>query len=390
MQHVEFAADLRSELLALNRSGEDEIHRVALAGNRLARAYAEVVASLLGRCRARAERVTAVGCHGQTVRHRPGEFDGIGYTVQINAPALLAELCGIDVVADFRSRDVAAGGQGAPLVPAFHRALFSRPGEATAVLNLGGIANLSAIAPTARPSASTAARPTRCSTSGARPPRVGASTQAAPGRHPERSTRGLLDALLAEPYFALPPPKSTGRDLFNAQWLEARLLDTGARARLAGTRHPGDAGRADRADGRRRGSPPRRDGEGTGGLRRRRLQRRPDGPPRRPSRADGGGLERRSRPAAGPGGSVCLRLAGTRLRSARAGKHPVRHRRRGPAGPGCPVPGPRRAADVKKPPRGGFRRRTGRDQAEKLEPQPQVVVAFGFLITNWAPCRSSL
>ena len=86
-----------------------------------------------------------MGCHGQTVRHRPGEFDAIGYTVQINAPALLAELCGIDVVADFRSRDVAAGGQGAPLVPAFHRALFCRPGEATAVLNLGGIANLSAI-----------------------------------------------------------------------------------------------------------------------------------------------------------------------------------------------------------------------------------------------------
>ena len=74
----------------------------------------------------------AIGCHGQTVRHRPGEFDGIGYTLQLNAPALLAELCGIDVVADFRSRDVAAGGQGAPLVPAFHRARVRAAGRGRA------------------------------------------------------------------------------------------------------------------------------------------------------------------------------------------------------------------------------------------------------------------
>ena len=91
--------------------------------------------------------IVAVGCHGQTVRHRPGEFDGIGYTIQLNAPALLAELTGIDVVADFRSRDVAAGGQGAPLVPAFHRAVFGRAGATVAVLNLGGIANLTVLGP---------------------------------------------------------------------------------------------------------------------------------------------------------------------------------------------------------------------------------------------------
>ena len=229
-EHVEFAADLRSELLALNRSGEDEIHRVALAGNRLARAYAEVVASLLRRAGSR--QVTAVGCHGQTVRHRPGQFDGIGYTVQVNAPALLAELCGIDVVADFRSRDVAAGGQGAPLVPAFHRALFSRPGEATAVLNLGGIANLSAIAPDGSTlgfdsGPANALLDFWCAASTGRRFDAG-GIWAASGTVDPR----LLDALLAEPYFALPPPKSTGRDLFNAQWLETRLLASGARTRL--------------------------------------------------------------------------------------------------------------------------------------------------------------
>src|SRR6185295_12972768 len=89
------------------------------------------------------EAIKAIGAHGQTVRHRPGEFDGSGYTIQILNPSLLAELTGIAVVADFRSRDVAAGGQGAPLVPAFHRALFARPGSSLAVLNVGGISNLS-------------------------------------------------------------------------------------------------------------------------------------------------------------------------------------------------------------------------------------------------------
>jgi len=230
--HAEFATDLRSELLALNRSGEDEIHRVALAGNRLARAYADVVASLLGSAGLAPQRVTAVGCHGQTVRHRPGEFDGIGYTVQVNAPALLAELCGIDVVADFRSRDVAAGGQGAPLVPAFHRALFSRPGEATAVLNLGGIANLSAIDSGGSTigfdcGPANALLDLWCAASTGRKFDSGGAWAAS-----GKVDSPLLDALLAEPYFALPPPKSTGRDLFNAQWLESRLLASGARSRL--------------------------------------------------------------------------------------------------------------------------------------------------------------
>src|SRR5450631_1441376 len=136
---------LRSELLALNWSGADEIHRGALAANALAREYAAAVENLLEQASIERSKVLAIGCHGQTVRHRPREFDGTGYTVQLNAPALLAELTGIDVVADFRSRDVAAGGLGAPLVPAFHRAVFAQAGQAAAVLNLGGIANLTAI-----------------------------------------------------------------------------------------------------------------------------------------------------------------------------------------------------------------------------------------------------
>ena len=232
--HGEFAPELRAELLALNRSGADEIHRVALAGNALARRYAQTVESLLAAAGMERGRVAAVGCHGQTVRHRPREFDATGYTVQVNAPALLAELCGIDVVADFRNRDVAAGGQGAPLVPAFHRALFARPGQASAVLNLGGIANLSAIG------ADGATIGLDCgpanglldlwcaASTGQRFDAGGA--WAATGSVDTR----LLDAMMAEPYFALAPPKSTGRDLFNAEWLDALLAATEARQRLRG------------------------------------------------------------------------------------------------------------------------------------------------------------
>src|SRR5262249_36001010 len=119
-----FDAALRAELLALNASGADEIHRSSLAANRLPTAYAQVVEALLSDSGVARTSVTAIGAHGQTVRHRPHEFDGVGYTVQLHGGARLAELAGIDVVTDFRSRDVAAGGQGAPLVPAFHAALF--------------------------------------------------------------------------------------------------------------------------------------------------------------------------------------------------------------------------------------------------------------------------
>ncbi len=140
-----FPEALRTDLLALNTPGPDELHRAALAGNGLARVYAQVVQALLVQCGMAAPQVAAIGAHGQTVRHRPQEFDGTGYTLQLNQPALLAELTGIPVVADFRSRDVAAGGQGAPLAPFFHRAWFGRPGQALGLPNVGGISNLTVL-----------------------------------------------------------------------------------------------------------------------------------------------------------------------------------------------------------------------------------------------------
>ncbi|MGB7481739.1 MAG: anhydro-N-acetylmuramic acid kinase, partial [Burkholderiaceae bacterium] len=137
--HLPFPAELRAELLALQAPGFDEIAREAQAANALARLYAANVAALLRQARLAPAAIRAVGVHGQTIRHQPQ----LGYTRQTNQPALLAELCGIDVIADFRSRDVAAGGQGAPLVPAFHQALFGGAADARVVLNIGGIGNLS-------------------------------------------------------------------------------------------------------------------------------------------------------------------------------------------------------------------------------------------------------
>lgn len=221
-----FDPALRAELFALNTAGPNELHRAALAGNGVARAYADVVQQLLRSTGLQAAEVVALGAHGQTVRHQPLAFDGVGYTLQLNNPSLLAELTGIDVVADFRSRDLAAGGQGAPLVPAFHQAVFGRADEGLAVLNLGGIANLSVL-PGADPQASilgfdcgpgNALLDLWCQRHRGQPYDAdgawGASGSVAPG---------LLAALCAEPYLAMAPPKSTGRDLFNPAWLDAQL-----------------------------------------------------------------------------------------------------------------------------------------------------------------------
>ena len=226
-----FAPQLRAELLALNSPGDNELHRAALAGNALARCYADVVDDLLKQSGLPASAIRAVGAHGQTVRHRPGEFDAdplsgqpaVGYTLQLNSPALLAERCGIDVVADFRSRDLAAGGQGAPLAPAFHQAWFAQPGEPMQVLNLGGISNLTVLG------ADGSVLGFDCGPGNAL---IDAWCQRHQGQAFDRdgawAARGqvlpaLLATLMAEPFLARPAPKSTGRDLFNAPWLAQKL-----------------------------------------------------------------------------------------------------------------------------------------------------------------------
>lgn len=223
-EHRPFPPDLREELFALNRpAGTNELHRAALASNGVAQAYAAVVHALLVRSALAASDVAAIGAHGQTVRHRPGQPGHRGYTLQLLNAAQLAEDCGIDVVADLRSRDVAAGGQGAPLVPAFHAAVFARPGVDAAVLNLGGIANLTLLS---------ADGTVRGFDTGPGNALLDHWTLAHLGRDYDEGGAwaasgvvhaGLLRALCEEPYFSAPPPKSTGRDLFEPGWLQARL-----------------------------------------------------------------------------------------------------------------------------------------------------------------------
>ena len=225
-----FADEFKQELLALNSPGANELHRAALAANQLARVYAQVVQQLLTQTNTSPQQVQAIGAHGQTVRHQPQVHDGTGYTLQLNNPALLAELTGIAVVADFRSRDVAAGGQGAPLVPAFHAEVFATPQETTAVLNLGGIANLTLITP------SSSTLGFDCGPGNALMDHwCQLHTGAAFDRNGTWAASGevitpLLNAWQQEPFFQKSPPKSTGRDLFNPTWLAPHLaLANGAR-----------------------------------------------------------------------------------------------------------------------------------------------------------------
>lgn len=223
--HVPFTPALRGQLQALMASGTDEIERAGDASVALAKVYAEATAALLKKTGLKATDVAAIGAHGQTVRHRPER----GFTLQINQPALLAELTGIPVVADFRSRDVAAGGQGAPLVPAFHAAVFQGD-KPRAVVNIGGIANVTLLP------AKGSSEPVRGFDTGPGNTLLDAWCERHTGKPFDeggvwgasgRIDVALLTRMLGEPYFAQAAPKSTGRERFNVAWLEAMLAGQG-------------------------------------------------------------------------------------------------------------------------------------------------------------------
>ncbi|MCQ4348969.1 anhydro-N-acetylmuramic acid kinase [Pseudomonas stutzeri] len=217
-RYTPMPADLGRQLLDLCASGPDEIARSALAEQQWAELAAQAIADLLAQEGLARRQIRAIGSHGQTVRHEPQR----GFSVQIGNPALLAELTGISVVADFRRRDVAAGGQGAPLVPAFHAALFgcARP---RAILNVGGFSNLTLLAPQ---------QPVRGFDCGPGNVLLDAWIQRQHGEAFDRDgawaasgsvDRQLLQQLLNDDYFALRGPKSTGRERFNLAWLLERL-----------------------------------------------------------------------------------------------------------------------------------------------------------------------
>lgn len=211
----------RDELLALASGCDNELDRAGHADRWVAMRSAELVKQLLNKLNLQAKEIRAIGSHGQTLRHRP---DGIHpFTWQIGDGATLAEMTGIPVINQFRQRDIAAGGQGAPLVPAFHRACFGKPNHNTAALNLGGIANITLL-------------PANGEVFGfdTGPANIlmDAWSERHLGKHFDEGGQwaangtvdeALLAKLLALPYFQMPAPKSTGREQFNLAWLEQHL-----------------------------------------------------------------------------------------------------------------------------------------------------------------------
>ncbi|MBC7755475.1 MAG: anhydro-N-acetylmuramic acid kinase [Bdellovibrio sp.] len=225
-QFLPYPTDLKIALLALHEPSDNELETSILLGNRLASLYAEAVNKLLDANDLSANTITAIGCHGQTIRHRPE----LKFTLQIGNNALLAELTNIMVVGDFRSRDIAAGGQGAPLVPAFHQAIFGSKNVNRAIVNIGGIANITVLTKNGNHLNSGQVLgfdtgPGNMLLDSWAKLRLGKDFDA----NGDWAATGvvldsLLSGMLAEPYFALPPPKSTGRDLFNDHWLKQHLL----------------------------------------------------------------------------------------------------------------------------------------------------------------------
>ena len=221
--YTPYSLELRKQILDLCHPGENEIHRLGELDVTLAQVFADAVHHLLRDAEASQHDIVAIGSHGQTIRHAPNHTQR--FTMQIGDPNTIAAKTGITTVADFRRKDVALGGQGAPLVPAFHRSLFASKNINRAIVNIGGMANVTLLPSDTDHSI------------------IGFDT--GPGNalldywihthqqetHDQAGAWGaqgtvhaaLLQVMLDTPYLTLPPPKSTGREYFNHQWLEQQL-----------------------------------------------------------------------------------------------------------------------------------------------------------------------
>ncbi|HEH9415630.1 TPA: anhydro-N-acetylmuramic acid kinase [Aeromonas salmonicida] len=210
------------ELHELCTPSDNEIDRMGVADNLVAREFATATHALLAKAGLTPKDIRAIGSHGQTIRHRPQ----LGFTLQIGNAALLAALTGIDVIADFRTMDMALGGQGAPLVPAFHQALFAKPGALRVVLNLGGIANISVLPGNADGVYGFDTGPANTLLDGwyrRHQPHGGSYDAEGKWAASGQLIPALLEKLLTHPYFAAPAPKSTGREMFTLDWLDGEL-----------------------------------------------------------------------------------------------------------------------------------------------------------------------
>ena len=217
-----FSPGLRQDLAELQSPGPNEIHRENQAGNALAVAYADAVKQLLIQAKLSSADISAIGAHGQTIRHQANLAHPLAYTHQTLNPALLAELTGIDVIADFRSRDLAAGGHGAPLVPAFHAQQFATD-KNIAVLNLGGIANLTLLPKDGEVKGFDCGPGNMLMDAWICDQQGHAFDENGVWASQGEINQALLSRMLADPFFSLAPPKSTGRDDFHLEWIQKQI-----------------------------------------------------------------------------------------------------------------------------------------------------------------------
>ena len=223
-----WSMEMAHRIREISVPGENEIDRLGILDAEVADAFAACTIELLDKYSIDPTRVCAIGSHGQTIRHRPS-FNN-PFTLQIGDPNRIAEQTGICVVSDFRRRDMAAGGQGAPLVPAYHAARFSKPGESRVILNIGGIANITILP--ADPEA-----PVIGFDTGPGNTLINAWIHDSLNKNYDRSGEWaaggriipeLLEELKSDPYFKAPIPKTTGPEYFSRTWLEAHLQRTQA------------------------------------------------------------------------------------------------------------------------------------------------------------------
>jgi anhydro-N-acetylmuramic acid kinase len=216
-----FSPELREALFELQTPGANELHREKQAGNALALAYADATMQLLKKMNLQPCDIAAIGAHGQTIRHQPHLGD-MAYTHQTLNPALLAEKTGIDVIADFRSRDIAAGGHGAPLVPAFHAQQFISS-ENLAILNIGGIANLTLLPKNGEVTGFDCGPGNMLMDAWIAKHQGNAFDESGNWALQGNVNEALLQAMLSDSFFTKAPPKSTGRDHFHLVWLQEKL-----------------------------------------------------------------------------------------------------------------------------------------------------------------------
>ncbi len=220
-----FPEELKQNIQSLMLPGDNEIDRMGVADQLTGRVFADAALHVLAKTKYKNSDIAAIGSHGQTIRHRPKGELSEAFTVQIGDPNIIAEQTGITTVADFRRRDMAAGGQGAPLVPAFHHAVFHSENVARVIVNIGGIGNITSI-------------PTCGEVIGFDTGPGNALMDEWIAKHKNKNfdengdwastgsiDKSLLKNLLSHPYFFQATPKSTGREMFTLPWLEESLCE---------------------------------------------------------------------------------------------------------------------------------------------------------------------